>query len=83
MDMKNQRNIAIIVAALLAVACVVIAIKGDLLTLRYVASTSSDRYHKPSCEYAERIYDGYIVYYDSPEAAEADGRKPCALCLPE
>lgn len=49
------------------------------MTLRYVASASSDKYHKPSCEYAERIYDGYKIYYDSKEAEEADGRTPCAL----
>lgn len=82
MGIRKQRNLAIVIAVLLAAACVFLAIKGDLLTLRYVASTSSNKYHKPSCEYADRIYKGYKIYYDSAEAAEADGREPCALCLP-
>ena len=81
MDMKRQRDLAIFVASLFAALCVFLAVKGDFVTLRYVASASSDKYHKPSCEYAERIYDGYKIYYRRKEAAEADGRTPCALCI--
>ena len=76
--------IALSVCLLIAVAsCGFLAVKGDLLTVQYIGSTSSDKYHKPSCEYAEKIYDGYLVHYASAEAAERDGRTPCALCLPK
>ena len=81
MSLRTQRDLAIAVAMFFAVLCIVLVVKGDLMTLRYVGSTTSDKYHKPSCEYAEKIYDGYLIYFDSVEAAERAGRTPCALCL--
>lgn len=80
--LKEQRNIMAAMAAVLAIICIVLAIRGDFLQIRYVGSTSSDRYHRESCEYADKIYEPYRVYYYSAAAAEADGRKPCALCEP-
>lgn len=81
-EMKEQRNLLAVLAAVLAVACIILAIQGDFLQIRYVGSTSSDKYHRESCEYADKIYEPYRVYYYSAAAAEADGRKPCALCEP-
>lgn len=79
--MKRWRIVLAVCLLLAAVGCGVLAVNGDLLTMQYVGSTSSDKYHKPSCEYADKIYDGYLVHYASAEAAEHDGRVPCALCL--
>lgn len=78
---RKQRNIAVAVSALLAVALCVTLVLGREKPAYYVGSTSSDKYHISSCEYADRIYDGYLIQYDSAEAAERDGRNPCALCL--
>lgn len=81
-ELKAQRNILAGIVAFLIVVCAFLAVKGDFLQIRYIASTSSDRYHRESCEYAKRIYEPYRVYYYSASAAEADGRVPCALCHP-
>ena len=83
-QVRKIKRLCVVLAVCLLLAAVgfgVLAVKGDLLTVQYVGSTSSDKYHKPSCEYAEKIYDGYLVHYASAEAAEHDGRVPCALCL--
>ena len=81
-ELKEQRNILAAMAAVLTIICIALTIRGDFLQIRYVGSTTSDRYHRESCEYADKIYEPYRVYYYSTAAAEADGRKPCALCEP-
>ena len=80
---RKQRNIAVAVGVLLAVALCASLVFGREKPAYYVGSTSSDKYHISSCEYADKIYEGYLIRYDSAEAAERDGRDPCALCLPD
>lgn len=81
-ELREQRNILAALVAFLMVVCLILLVKGDFLQIRYVGSTSSDKYHRESCEYVDKIYEPYKVYYYSIEAAEADGRTPCALCEP-
>lgn len=49
----------------------------------FVASKNSDVYHVSSCYYVDRIKDSNKVWYDSPEAAEAAGKRGCSKCKPE
>lgn len=48
----------------------------------FVASKNSDVYHVSSCYYVDRIKDSNKVWYDSPEAAEAAGKRGCSKCNP-
>jgi hypothetical protein len=49
----------------------------------YVASTTSDKYHRPDCRYAEKIKsENRIEFFDVWEAREA-GYSPCKVCNPE
>ncbi len=49
---------------------------------KYVASASREPYHRLSCEWAKKISAGNAVYYESKQAAEADGHRPCKVCRP-
>ena len=49
---------------------------------RYVASSESDKYHRPSCHYVDKIKSYNIVYYYSENDARADGKKACSVCNP-
>lgn len=45
-----------------------------------IGSTSSDKYHKPSCSYAKNITEDNRIYFDSEEDARGQGYKPCGVC---
>lgn len=48
----------------------------------YWASDESDKFHKPSCEWAQKISDwNKIVFYSRQEALDS-GRQPCEVCNP-
>lgn len=49
----------------------------------YVGSKNSEIYHLAGCSQAERIRAENLLGWESMEAAEASGRTPCKLCLPE
>lgn len=50
---------------------------------KYVGSTTSDKYHRPDCRYAEKIKpENRITFSDVWEAREA-GYSPCKVCNPE
>jgi hypothetical protein len=49
----------------------------------YVGSTTSNKYHRPDCRYAEKIKpDNRIIFSGAQEAEEA-GYLPCKVCNPE
>ena len=45
-------------------------------------SKSSDKFHRPTCEWAGKIAKGNLVVFESREAASAKGYKPCRVCNP-
>ncbi|HEY3244414.1 MAG TPA: hypothetical protein VGM03_13800 [Phycisphaerae bacterium] len=47
-----------------------------------VGSRNSNVYHRPDCEWAQKIAPGNLVKYNSAKEAAADGRKPCGKCKP-
>lgn len=49
----------------------------------YVGSKNSEIYHLAGCSQAARIKAENLLGWESIEAAEAAGRTPCKLCLPE
>ena len=48
----------------------------------YWASEESDKFHKPSCEWAQKISDYNKIVYHSRQEAINDGRVPCHVCYP-
>ena len=46
------------------------------------ASSKTDKFHKPTCEWAQKIDDSNKIVYDSREKAIADGKNPCSVCNP-
>lgn len=48
----------------------------------YWASAKTDKFHLPSCEWAEKISDANKIIYQSREDAIADGKEPCGVCNP-
>jgi len=48
----------------------------------YVASKSSDIFHKPECRWAQNISKKNLVTYKSKQEAIKAGKKPCKTCNP-
>ena len=46
----------------------------------YVGSMFSNRFHRPTCEWAQEINPLNLLTWPSHEAAVRDGRKPCGTC---
>lgn len=51
-------------------------------TVRYAASSESDKFHYLSCHYVDRIKSYNIVYYYTASEARSDGKSPCSVCNP-
>ncbi|MBU3188751.1 hypothetical protein K9O30_06200 [Clostridium bowmanii] len=48
----------------------------------YVGSSKSDKYHLPSCTWAEKIKSSNLVEFTSKEDADSKGYQPCKVCKP-
>lgn len=48
----------------------------------YVGSKKSNKYHYPSCVWAQRIKPANLVVFDSAKDARAAGYVPCKVCNP-
>ncbi|WP_303295193.1 zinc-ribbon domain-containing protein [Methanobrevibacter woesei] len=48
----------------------------------YVASSKTDKFHLPDCEWAQKISPQNLVTFNSREAALDSGRTPCSVCNP-
>lgn len=49
----------------------------------YVGSVDSDKYHNPSCRFAEEILPENEIWFDSIEDAQNSGYSPCGCCHPK
>lgn len=48
----------------------------------YWASAKADKFHLPTCEWAQKIGEKNKVVYNSREDAIKDGKEPCGACNP-
>jgi endonuclease YncB( thermonuclease family) len=48
----------------------------------YVGSIDSDKYHNPTCRYAEIIKEDKQIWFDTVEEAEKAGYSACGVCKP-
>jgi micrococcal nuclease len=55
---------------------------GSAGTGSFVGSARSDKYHYPSCEWAQKISPSNEVWFSSPQDARASGYVPCKVCRP-
>ena len=55
---------------------------SESATTEYWASDKADKFHLPSCEWAEKIGGDNKIVYHSREDAIADGKEPCSACNP-
>lgn len=55
---------------------------AELIHGNYVGSKQSDKYHLPSCQWAEKIKPENLVTFQSKEEAGAVGYVPCGVCKP-
>lgn len=51
-------------------------------TGEYWASSKTDKFHLPTCEWADKISDNNKVIYHSRDDAIEDGKVPCSVCNP-
>lgn len=56
--------------------------EDDGETVHYVASRSSDKFHRLWCSYVDNIKSSNKVYYSSRQAAINAGKEPCSRCNP-
>ncbi len=50
---------------------------------QFVGSTKSDKYHYPSCRWAEKILPENQIWFSSSEEARTAGYVPCGVCHPQ
>jgi len=48
----------------------------------YVASSSSNKFHRVGCHFIDKILAENRICFSSREAAAASGRQPCGACNP-
>ena len=51
-------------------------------TGQYVGSTESNKYHYPSCRYAQKIKSENEIWFKNAADAQAHGYIPCGVCKP-
>lgn len=51
-------------------------------TGNYVGSIESDKYHNPTCRWAEKILKENEIWFDTIDEAKAQGYQPCGVCKP-
>ena len=49
---------------------------------KFVGSSSSKKYHRPDCRYAQKIKPENRIYFSSEEEAQSQGYLPCKVCIP-
>ena len=49
---------------------------------KFVGSVKSNKYHLPSCEWAQKISPSNEIWFSSAEEAKAKGYVPCKVCNP-
>jgi len=52
------------------------------LSAEYWGTKNSNKYHFPSCKWAQKINPNNLVKFKSPEDAAKAGYVPCKVCRP-
>lgn len=93
---KNSNKLLIAILAIVAIIAIVGIFASGVLSndnanhvsdssgndAVFWASSEGNKFHKPNCEWAQKIKESNKVVYTSREAAIEDGREPCGECNP-
>lgn len=71
---------AFILVLLFAFAMVAIAAEEKSPGYKYVGSSKSDKYHYPTCVWAQRIKPENLIKFGSVKEALDKGYQPCKVC---
>jgi len=52
------------------------------ISAEFWASKNSNKYHYPSCKWAQKIKPSNLIKFKSPEEAIKKGYQPCKVCKP-
>jgi methylphosphotriester-DNA--protein-cysteine methyltransferase len=66
----------------LTIAVVLLAIASYAVAAEFWGSRNSNKYHYPTCQWAQRIKPENLVKFSSPEEAAKAGYIPCKVCRP-
>ena len=56
--------------------------QSEMVNYPYVASVDREPFHKPTCEWAQKIGDRTRVGFKSRDEAIRAGHRPCKVCRP-
>lgn len=77
--MKRYLEMVFVTSVVLFVFIYSKAVAGST---RYVVPAKSNRYHHPSCRWAQKSGSGNLASFHSAKAALAAGYIPCKVCNP-
>jgi hypothetical protein len=69
-------------ASLIVVFLMVSVLFASLAFAEFLGSRHSNKYHYPSCRWAQKIKPANLVRFETPEAAIKAGYVPCKVCRP-
>jgi len=69
----------VIILAVLLISLIFIL---NVLSAEFWASKNSNKYHYPSCRWAQKINSKNLVVFKSPGEAIKAGYVPCKICKP-
>jgi hypothetical protein len=75
---KRKKLIVAIVVLLVSLAAL-LAFAADY---KYVGSSKSNKYHYPTCRWAQKIKPENLVTFKTAKEAMEAGYVPCAVCKP-
>ena len=55
---------------------------GSSISTEFWGSKNSNKYHYPTCKWAQKIKPQNLIKFNSPEAAIKAGYVPCKVCNP-
>jgi methylphosphotriester-DNA--protein-cysteine methyltransferase len=67
---------------LLAIGIILLFFATFAFGAEFWASKNSNKYHYPSCQYAQKISPKNLIKFESPEQAIKAGYVPCKVCKP-
>lgn len=80
--LRRLKWAAFVLAILFALALGATAAEEKSPGYKYVASSKSDKYHYPTCMWAQRIKPENLIKFSSAKEAQEKGYRPCKVCKP-
>jgi hypothetical protein len=69
-------------AGLVALILALVFFAASALSAEFLGSKNSNKYHYPTCRWAQKIKPSNLVKFSTPEEAVKAGYVPCKVCNP-